>query len=46
MCKVEYDGKTDRLPVIVLDGNGPVLLGPSWLYHIPLHCKSHLLQKY
>ena len=36
MCKVEYDGKTYRLPVVVLADNGPILLGRSWLYHIPL----------
>ena len=29
MCKVEYDGKTYRLSVIVLAGNGPILPHPS-----------------
>ena len=29
MCKVEYDDKTYRLPVIVLAGNGPILPHPS-----------------
>ena len=36
MCKVKYDDKIYRLPVIVLAGDGPILLGRSWLYHIPL----------
>ena len=35
-CNVEYDDKIYRLPVVVLAGNGPILLGCSWLYHIPL----------
>jgi len=36
LCKVEFNGKTYELPVVVLVGNGPILLGHSWLYHISL----------
>jgi len=36
LCEVEYDGKTNELPVVVLAGNGLILLGYSWLYHISL----------
>ena len=43
MCKVKYDGKTYRLPVVVLAGNGPILLGHSWLYHIPLQWTKVIL---
>ena len=44
MCKVEYNGKTYKLPVVVLAGNGPILLGRSWLYHIPLQWTKLFLQ--
>ena len=36
MCKVEYGNGTYKLPVVVLAGNGPVLLGCNWLHHIPI----------
>ena len=36
MCNVEYEGKHYVLPIVVISGNGPTLLGRSWLQHIPL----------
>ena len=37
MCNVEYEGKQDELPIIIISGNGPILLGRSWLKHISLN---------
>ena len=36
ICKVEYHTVIYKLPVVILAGNGPTLLGCSWLYHIPI----------
>ena len=35
-CKVEYGNETYKLPVVVIAGNGPTLLGRNWLHHIPI----------
>lgn len=37
MCNVEYEGKQYGLPIIIISGNGPTLLGRSWLQHISLN---------
>ena len=37
MCNTEYKGKHYVLPIVVISGNGPTLLGRSWLQHIPLN---------
>ena len=39
MCNVEHEGKQYSLP-IVNSGNGPTLLGRSWLQHISLNWKQ------
>ena len=43
MCNVKYEGKQYELPIVVISGNGPTLLGRSWLQHISLNW-SNLLQ--
>ena len=40
MCNVEYEGKQYSLPIVVISGNGPTLLGRSWLQHISLNWKK------
>ena len=37
MCNIEYEGKQYVLPIVVILGNGPTLLGRSWLQQIPLN---------
>ena len=36
-CKVSYNGQTYTLPLIVLTGEGPTLLGRDWMQQIRLH---------
>lgn len=40
ICKVSYKGHTYTLPLIVLAGEGPILLGRDWLQHIQLDWPS------
>ncbi len=40
MVKVEYGGQTADLPLIVVKGNGPTLLGRNWLKVIRLDWQS------
>ena len=40
MCNVQYEGKQYSLPIVVISGYGPTLLGRSWLQHIPLNWKQ------
>ena len=37
---VEYNNQVNRLPVLVLKGNGPNLIGRNWLQNICLNWKS------
>ena len=37
MCNVEYAGNLYVLPLIIIAGNGPTLIGRNWLHHIPLN---------
>ena len=37
MCNIEYEGKQYVLPIVVILGKGPTLLGRNWLQHIPLN---------
>ena len=37
MCNIEYEGKQYVLPIVVISGKGPTLLGRNWLQHIPLN---------
>ena len=43
MCNVEYAGKLYVLPLVIMAGNGPTLVGRNWLRHIPLNW-SNLFQ--
>ena len=43
--KVEYESKQYQLPLIVVKGNGPSLLGRNWLEHIKLNwVKIHIIK--
>ena len=43
---VEYQEQTARLPLVIVEGNGPTLLGRNWLKHIRLDWQGihHLSQ--
>ena len=43
MCNVEYDGKMYVLPLVIVAGSGPTLIGRNWLRHIPINW-SNLFQ--
>ena len=37
---MEYGNETNKLPIVVLAGDGPTLLGHNWLNHIPIQRKK------
>ena len=37
---VAYEGQTATLPLVVVRGDGPTLMGRNWLGHIRVKCKS------
>ena len=39
-CEVSYEGHSYTLPLIVLTGEGPTLLGRDWMQHIQLDWPS------
>ena len=40
MCNVEYEGKQYSILIVIISGNGPTLLGRSWLQHISFNWKQ------
>ena len=43
--EVVYEKQKEKLPLIVVEGNGPTLFGRDWLTHFTLNWKKiHLLQ--
>ena len=40
MVNVNYHGKKERLPLIIVKNEGPTLLGRDWLWEIPLRWKE------
>ena len=40
MLDVGYQGKDYRLPLVVLDGTGPLLFGRNWLHQIQLNWQT------
>ena len=45
MVQVKYDGQEETLPLIVVAGNGPTLLGRNWLEKIQIDWKSLKIQR-
>ena len=37
---ISYKHQTVKLPLVVVEGNGPSLFGPDWLQHINLDWRS------
>ena len=45
-AKIQYNKQTVQLPLIVVEGNGPILYGRDWLAHIQLDWKKiHSVQR-